>query len=545
MITGYTHPNDGNPSSFISEFEWTIPDEYNIASATLSHDGLDPTKTALQHVDEHGRSTTINYGELEDAANSFAAWLSQAGVGPGQRIGVCLPTAPEQLLVHLGAYMRGVVVVPLSILLGDLAIERIVDEVGMDALVIDQEKLSKVDRRIFDSVDLIVDIEPSPEGSHPHGGLADILVTDDQVPSKMTSPDDPALILYTSGTSGTPKGVVLPHRYLIGSMSGYHSWFELFSQDSMRSARVWTPTEWAWAGALFDAIFPTLAVGGTVVARLRRTGFAPDRALELVGRQAVTHSFLPPTALRQIRDATNPDAYDLSSLEVVMCGGEHLSPELLDWGQRALRVTINESYGQTEANALVGNCHADFEPKAGSMGRPYPGHDIEVVDEDGTPVPAGEVGELVLDLDDPVVFLEYWNDDQATQEKVSNGWLWTGDAVHRDEDGHFWYEGRMDDLIISSGYRVSPVEIERVLTADPVIADAVVGGVQDSSSSQQIVAYVLLDGDATETELQRRIHDRVSEHLGRHKTPDKIELVDSLPTTRSGKVDRSTLLSDG
>ncbi|MFH5801425.1 acyl-CoA synthetase [Haladaptatus sp. CMAA 1911] len=544
--TGYSLPSPSKSddwNAFRTAFEWDIPDAYNIATAVLS-DEERADDTAIRHVTANGRTHSFEYGELDRATTAFAAHLSSRGIGRGDRIGVCLPQCPEHVVVHLSAYRLGAVVVPLSMILGEDSLKYSLEHSGGTALVIDRDRCDELAPSVTADVETVLPVEPSGYDSV-FGGLREYVDPEATIRRAETSPDDPALVLYTSGTSGKPKGVLAGHRYLLGSLPAYHCYFHLFTSDRMRRTRVWSPSEWAWAGALFDVVFPTLSLGGTVISRERRSRFDPHRAIDLIERQRVTHAFFPPTALGRIRTNASLDDRDLSSLDVIMCGGEKLPPSVYRWATRTLGVTVNESYGQTEANGLIGNCQSVFDAEAGSMGRPYPGHEISVVDENGEVVSPNERGELAVRVPDPSFFLEYLNRPEETAEKFDGfGWFLTGDLARMDEDGRLWHAGRADDLIITSGYRVSPLEVERVLADDRSVADAVVGSVPDDDRGKRIKAYLVLANDAEPTDTKRRLQKRVRSELGAHKVPREFEFVRMLPETRSGKADRSTLFSE-
>ncbi|MFB6141166.1 MAG: AMP-binding protein [Halosimplex sp.] len=565
MTTGYDlpTPGDGNRTGSRGEtggslgtevdpdawdgFEWQIPETYNIASVALDHDA---DRTALRHLDADGDSYEFTYGELERAADALAADLRHNGVESGDRVAVCLPQCPEHAVVHLAAYRCGAVTVPLSMLLGQETVRYQLADCGVHTLLLDAQRATELPDGVTDPADRVVtvatgsgDYERAPRAL---GGLAAVVDDEASAPAAETSPDDPAVILYTSGTSGHPKGVLQSHAYLLGSLPGYHCCFHLFDDADCRDALLWTPSEWAWAGALFDVVLPTLATGGTVLSTERRTGFEPSRALERIDEESVTHAFFPPTALARMRSETDPSAYDLGSLGVVMCGGEKLQPAVFEWAESELGVTVNETYGQTEANMLVGNCRVAFPATSGSMGKPYPGHDVVVVDEDGDPLPPGELGEIAVAPPDPVTLIEYWDDPEATEAKfLDDGLMLTGDLARRDEDGYLFHAGRKDHLIITSGYRVSPLEVESVLTEEPRVASAVVGGVPDAERGQRVKAYLrLTDGHEPSAALADELRDHVRERLGAHKTPRDIEFIESIPETRSGKTDRTTLFSE-
>ncbi|WP_436926150.1 acyl-CoA synthetase [Halosimplex amylolyticum] len=549
MTSGYDLPgpsDEADPDAW-DGFEWRIPETYNIASVALDHD---PDRTAIRHVEEDGDRHEFTYGELERAASALAVDLKRNGVESGDRVAVCLPQCPEHAVVHLAAYRCGAVTVPLSMLLGQDTVRYQLTDCNVQTLFLDSQRAAALPDDATAVTERVVTVTPgSGDYTGPLralGGLEAVVGGDGSTPAARTSVDDPAVILYTSGTSGHPKGVLQSHGYLLGSLPGYHYCFHLFDDADYRDALLWTPSEWAWAGALFDVVLPTLATGGTVLSTERRTGFDPSSALDRIEDESVTHAFFPPTALSRMRSETDPAGRDLGSLDVVMCGGEKLLPAVFEWSESELGVTVNETYGQTEANMLVGNSQTTFPARAGSMGKPYPGHDVAVVDEDGDPLPPGELGEIVVEPPDPVTLIEYWDDPAATDAKFfDDGRMRTGDLARRDEDGYLWHAGRKDHLIITSGYRVSPLEVESALTEEPRVAAAVVGGVPDPERGQRVKAYLRLTNghDPSET-LAAELREHVRERLGAHKVPRDIEFIESIPETHSGKADRTTLFSE-
>ncbi|MCU4975451.1 AMP-binding protein [Halobacteria archaeon AArc-m2/3/4] len=540
MTIGYDLTSPSDDETWPS-FSWDLPDRFNVADACLDSPSDDP---ALRYVSEDGEATALTYGEIESAVESTANALAEGGIGRGDVVGVLLPQCPELLVSHLATLTLGGTVAPLSMLLGEDHLSYVLEDCGAAALIVDETRASELSIRTPERT-FVVDPDSAP-GHDGLGGLDDHAGSEREGGSSITmTPDDPAFLLYTSGTTGAPKGVVQGHRYLIGSLPGYQCWFHLFDEQEFASTRVWTPAEWAWAGALFNVVYPTLALGGTVVAQARRSGFEPARAIRVADRTGVTHAFMPPTALAKVRRTGGHETADLDALSVLTCGGEPLPTDLLDWAESALDVVINEAYGQTEANALVGNCQAAYPVESGSMGKPYPGHEVLVVNEDGEPVPDGEIGTIALDPSDPALFLGYHDDPTETDRAFfENGLFDTGDLAVRDEDGYFHHRGRSDELIITSGYRVSPVEVENALVAHPDVSAAVVTGVPDEQRGERVAAAIVpidrADGDTLHAELVSFVKDR----LGAYKAPRKIRFVDSLPETRTGKADRCALFSE-
>jgi len=274
-------------------------------------------------------------------------------------------------------------------------------------------------------------------------------------------------------------------------------------------------------------------------------GFDERAAYGLLAEFSVTDAFLPPTAIRMMMDVADPEErYDLD-LTAVCSGGEPLTPEILEWAAQTLDdVKVNELYGQTEANLLVCNCRDWFPAQAGSMGRPVPGHDVAVIDlETGEEVDAGEIGEIAVRRDgDPVVFEEYWNQPRKTEAATVDGWHLTGDLGRYDEDGYFWFKSRNDDLIITSGYRVGPGEVESAVLEHPDVEQAGVVGVPDETRNEVIKAFVQpVAGFEGSDEFREGIRDVVRDRLAKYEYPREIEFVDELPQTTTGKIQRMEL----
>jgi acetyl-CoA synthetase len=355
-----------------------------------------------------------------------------------------------------------------------------------------------------------------------------------------TSADDPAIIIYTSGTTGNPKGALHAHRYLLGHLPAVELSHDFFPQEG---DLFWTPADWAWIGGLINALFSSLHHGVPVVGCASRGRFDPEQAFALMEKYGVRNAFLPPTALRMMAQAPDVGTRYKLKLRSIMSGGESLGSQTLDWARDTLGVHINEIYGQTEINLVIGNCASLWEVRPGSMGRTYPGHDVVVVDERGSPLPRGQTGELaVYRGDDPVFFLGYWNNPQATGEKYIGDWALTGDLALQDEDGYFWFKGRTDDVIISAGHRIGPTEVENALMRHPSVAMAAVVAAPDELRGHVVKAFVTLAAGAAPSELLAgEIQTFVKETLAMHEYPRKIEFIDELPLTPTGKVRRNVL----
>lgn len=303
----------------------------------------------------------------------------------------------------------------------------------------------------------------------------------------------------------------------------------------------WTPADWAWIGGLIDVLLPAWHHGVPVLAHRARK-FDPEEAFALIARHKVRNAFLPPTALKLMRQVDNPRARHSFALRSIGSGGETLGEELNAWARKTFDLTINEFYGQTECNLIVGNCNAVMEVRPGSMGRAIPGHDVAIIDDDGRPLPDGETGNIAVRRPDPVMFLEYWQNPKATAEKFIGDWLITGDLGSRDSDGYFWFKGRADDVITSAGYRIGPSEIEDCLLKHPAVAMAAVVGSPDPVRTEIVKAFIVpRTGVETSDALAEDIRNFVRDRLAAYEYPREIEFTDSLPMTATGKIIRRTL----
>jgi acetyl-CoA synthetase len=308
----------------------------------------------------------------------------------------------------------------------------------------------------------------------------------------------------------------------------------------------WTPADWAWIGGLLDVLLPSLYFGIPVLAHRARK-FDPEEAFALMARHRVRNAFLPPTALKMMRQVPAPHQRLGHRLRSVASGGEALGEDVIGWCREAFGVSVNEFYGQTEANLLVGNCASLFPVCPGSMGRATPGHRVEVVAADGRPLPPGENGIIAVQRPDPVMFLGYWNNPQATAAKFAGNWCLTGDVAVKDDDGYVWYKGREDDLISSGGYRIGPTDIEDCLMKHPAVLMAAVVGSPDPVRGEIVKAFVVARPElATSPGLSEEIRSFVGERLAYYQAPREIVFLPELPLTATGKIMRRELraLSD-
>jgi acetyl-CoA synthetase len=354
-------------------------------------------------------------------------------------------------------------------------------------------------------------------------------------PPAATAPDTPAILLYTSGTTGKPKGVLHGHRVILG-----HHAID-FALDGIRPDDVsYGPVDWAWGGGLFLGLLVPLAHGVPVVA-FREPRFDPERTLALLHSFGVSIGLYPPTVLRLLRQSglITPELRAGLRLRCLVTGAEAVEPELFEWAAEELGVTVNNAYGQTEANALIGHSMALGALDPTSLGRPYPGRRIALLDDDMAPATEGQIA---IAADDPVCMLGYWNQPEATRRKLAGGWLPTGDTAHADDRGQIFFHGRSDDIIKSGAYRIGPAEVEAALLLDASVAECAVVGLPDAARGEVVTAFVRLRGEAGHSdELIEHLQQRVRAKVGKHAYPRDVRFVGELPRTSTGKVDRATL----
>ena len=495
-----------------ASFAWRLDARVNIGVAAA--DGHPRDAPAILVTDGREITRTATFGELADDSNRLANALAAQGVGPGDRVAVVLSQRVETAVAHIAAYKLGAVALPLSTQFGSEALEVRLRDADPRVVIGETEALERVRAIGPDAVLLDAD-----------GDLPRLLAdASTHFEPAATGPDTPALLVYTSGTTGPPKGALHGHRVLAGHLPGFELSHDFFPQPG---DRIWTPADWAWIGGLYDVLLPALHHGTPVVA-YRGRRFDPEQALDLMEHVGVRNVFMPATALRMLRAASGGGQ---PRLRTVASGGETVGEETTAWVGERLGVRLNEFYGQTEANLLLGNCSA-WPAKPGSMGLPYPGHDVRLVD-----------GEVAVRVEgNPVTFLGYWRNPGATSAKVRDGWLLTGDLAEQDEDGYLWFVGRADDLISSGGYRIGPGEIEDCLVRHPAVVLAAAVGVPDETRGEVVKAFVVpAPGAPAGDELAAELQAWVRERLAPYEVPRAVEFVDELPLTVTGKIRRNEL----
>nr|WP_310312088.1 AMP-binding protein [Hydrogenophaga palleronii] len=529
-----------------------------------------------------------SYAELLNQANRMSNALTALGVQRGDRVAIVLPQRFETAVAYMAVLQMGAVGMPLSQLFGPEALAYRLHDSEAVVAICDASTLEAL-QSVSDDCPLlhsVISLGAAAQGAPALDWAAVLAQEPEQFTPVQTHCDEAAVLIYTSGTTGNPKGALIPHRALIGNLTGFvcsQNWFgfDPFDASAPSNAVFWSPADWAWTGGLMDALLPTLYFGRPIVGYNGR--FSPQIAFELLHRHGVTHSFLFPTALKAMMKAfPEPKKQYQFHLQALMSAGEAVGDAVFDYCLHQLGVTVNEMFGQTEINYIVGNCAMAAAPgrpkqgsaplggsdprsggawgrtgwlaKPGSMGKGYPGHRVAVIDENGNECPVGVPGDVAVHrLDrhghpDPIFFLGYWKNEAATQAKftgdATNSWCRTGDMAVRDADGYLWYQGRADDVFKAAGYRIGPGEIENCLVKHPAVANAAVVPKPDAERGAVVKAYVVLSAEHAgvgNEALVKALQAHVKGKLAPYEYPKEIEFVDALPMTTTGKVQRRVL----
>jgi acetyl-CoA synthetase len=571
---------------------WQVPVHFNIAKVCCRRWAKrTPAAVAIIEAHEDGRVTPWTYLALQQEANRLSRVLKRLGVRRGDCVAIVLPQCAHTAVAHVAVHQLGAISVPLSRLFGPDALQFRLQDSGAKLVIADAaaaEAIRGIRASCPDITSMIVvgrdPVAPAVAGEL--GWAAALKEQSVEFEMRATSADEPAVLIYTSGTTGAPKGALIPHRALIGNLSGFVCsqnglapadaplWDEspapepaepLDDHDHARHVAAdmvfWSPADWAWTGGLMDALLPTLYFGRTIVGSQGR--FSAEKAFELMQRHRVTHAFIFPTALKAMMKAVpDPASKYQVHLRGLMSAGEAVGDAVFAYCRDALGVTVNEMFGQTEINYVVGNSQwaidsagrrfAAWPAKPGSMGRPYPGHRVAVIDDAGNECAPGTAGDVAVHrLDghgdpDPVFFLGYWQNDAATAAKFTgdpaSSWCRTGDVATMDDDGYLWYQGRSDDMFKAAGYRIGPSEVENCLVKHPAVANAAVVPKPDAERGAVVKAFIVVAagheaGDSLTEELQAHVRDR----LAPYEYPKEIEYVDALPMTTTGKLQRRVL----
>jgi acetyl-CoA synthetase len=534
MLTGRSY------ESVYQNFQWRIPRHYNIGADICDKWAHGKKRLALIHVGPDDEERRYSFQQLKTLSNRLANTLKANGIQPSDRVAILLPQCPEALIAHIAIYKLGALALPLLTLFGPLALEYRLNDCSARCVITDNENLPKLLelRDSLPNLSIILAI-----GSNGMDGVLDfessIAAGSDQFKPVNTLADDPALVIYTSGTTGQPKGTLHAHRLLLGILPGFEFLHNQFPRDG---DLLYTPLDWAYIGGSYDALFPSLHHGVPVLA-FRPKKFDPEKALFMMHKYRVRNLMAVPTVLRIMMQAvTQPQQRYGIQLRSATVGGEPLVEALHAWCQRAFGVALNEQYGQTECDLVIGFCSTLMPIVKGAIGKSIPGHCVETIDEQGNPIRDDGQGEIAIKTPDPVMFKGYWNNPDATQKKFIKNWMRTGDYARKDAQGHFWFCGRQDDLIESGGYRIGPGEIEMCLMAHKAVAHACVLGVPDPVRGEIVKAFIVpKKGIQIDATVETDIRNFVKNRLEKHAYPREIEILEKMPLTKTGKINKAVL----
>lgn len=532
------------------DFRWHIPGQFNIAEACCDKWAKrDGDRIALHHVLSDGTVHDFSFNQICKQSNKLANGLKALAVRAADRVGVLLPQGPETLVTHLSIYKLAAIAVPLALLFGPDALAYRLEDAGVSCVVTNRQGYKKLEplRSKLPGLKTIIITDLPENAALPPNVFAYAALLNkskDGFVCAQTSPDDPALMIYTSGTTGPPKGALHGHRVLLGHLPGMQ-----LSHDFLPQAgdRIWTPADWAWAGGLLNVLLPSLMLGVPVISSDTQK-FDPEWAFSLMQDYGVANAFIPPTALKMLRAVKNPAERFSLRLRDIASAGEALGADTYHWGRETLGLTINDAYGQTECNLVLGSSAALAMNRAGAIGKAVPGHKVGILDPNAKILGPGEQGEIAIQAPDPVMMLGYWQRPEETKAKFvgeDQDWFTTGDQAVMDEEGYVSFVGRDDDIITSAGYRIGPTEVEDCLLSHPSVALAAVVGKPDPLRTEIVKAYVVLTDSTLESKaLADRIQSYVRDRLSGHAFPREISFRKSLPLTTSGKIIRRELRED-
>src|SRR6476660_2547681 len=502
-----------------AEHEWRVPERYNIAQDVCDKHPRDKPAMLWERYD--GARRDLTWGELQDLSNRFANLLAGHGVTRGDRVAVVLPPTPETAAVFFATWKLGALLLSMSVLYGDEGIRHRLGDSEPRVLVTDT---ANADRFGDDTgVQLIVLQE---------GAAADMSAAFEPVE---TLADDPAQLYYTSGTTGMAKGIVHAHRYILA-----HEEFR-YCHDVREGELFHGMGEWAWAAGICPLLGPW-KMGAVQCVYQREAGFEPNKQLDFLSRHGVTNVFATPTAIRSMMSIADAGTRYPQQFRIVCSAGEPLNPEAIRWFREQYGVTVLDFYGLTESYPLCAN-FPFMEVREGSMGKPMPGWEVDILDQDEQEVPQGERGEICLRArSNPHYPLGYWRNEEAARETFGGEWFHTKDAAQEDEDGYYWYAGRADDVIISAGYRIGPFEVESACIEHPAVREAAVVASPDAKRGDIVKAFIVLgEGRERTNDLADEIKKFVREKHSAYAYPREIEFVDDLPKTLTGKIRRVEL----
>ncbi len=528
------------------DFEWDIPKYYNFAFDDVDrHAELHPDNTALISIDDSGKKVQKHsFRQLKELSNRFANGLLEMGVEKGDRVMLLVHRLPEWYVAILGMIKVGAIPIPTPNLSVAKDIQYRVEQSKANTFVTDLPNHDKVDevRDELPSLKNFILIGGEAEKWTSYSEMMKNASSElDREALEKTKSTDPMLIYFTSGTTSYPKMVLHTHSYPIG-----HTVTAKYVQDLTLDDTIWVIADNGWAKTAWGKLFGQWIVGATVVQQNITGRFSAEKSLQILEDHQINVFCAPPTIYKMMINL-DVDKFDLSSLKHTLSAGEPLNPDVIDKWEEYTGLRIYDYYGQTESVALVAN-YPWMDIKAGSMGKPTPGHIVDVVDDEGNIMPIGEEGHIAVKVKPerpPGIFKEYWRDEETTSEVFHEDWYYTGDKAYKDEDGYFWFVGRADDVIKASGYRIGPFEVESALQEHDAVQENAVIGAPDEIRGKVVKAYVILnEGYEASDELKKELQEHVKKVTAPYKYPRQIDFVDELPKTISGKIRRTELRDD-
>jgi acyl-coenzyme A synthetase/AMP-(fatty) acid ligase len=529
-------------------FRLDVPEMFNFATDVIGKWARDPNKLAMLWVGQDGEERQITFAQFAERSSRAANAFAEIGIKKGDRVLVMLPRIPEWWESVLGLMKIGAIPIPCTTLLTPKDIQFRAEAAEAAAFITDSEGAFKFDqvRNECPSVSITILVEPNADLAGREWWTSYHQVVEEASPEftgPKTRSDDPCLVYFTSGTVGYPKMVLHTHAsYPIGHTITGKYWLDLHEDDLL-----WNLSEMGWAKAAYSNLFGPWVMGAAMFIQDARGKFNAIETLEMLHRYPITTLCAPPTAYRMLV-LDEPMAYLKANppraLRYCTGAGEPLNPEVIKVWQDVTGMTIRDGYGQTETVILCAN-FPPLEVKPGSMGKPSPGFEIEVIDHDGNPLPPNKEGDIAVKVKPqrPTwMFREYWRNPDASNACIRGDWYITGDRAYKDEDGYFWFVGRADDVIISAGYRIGPFEVESALKEHPAVAESAVIASPDEMRGEIVKAYVILaPGYTASPQLASKLQEHVKKVTAPYKYPREVEFVESLPKTISGKIRRVEL----
>lgn len=524
--------NIGDYETTYANFEWGTPERFNFGRDVV--DAWDQDRPAMIWLGNDGEERRLTFGDFSRLSNRFANAARGLGIERGDRVMVLMGKVPEYQAILAGLLKLGAIAIPSAAQLRAKDLQFRAEHSGAKAIISGHEGIEQAETLRGEAPDLqhFISFGDEHEGWEPYEGIVDGASED--FTAEDTASDEGALMLYTSGTTGHPKGALHTHGYTYAKRMQARYWLDLQEGD-----RLWCTAATGWAKNVWNVFLGPWSLG--IELFVHEGAFDPAERLELIERYEPTVLCQAPTEYRVLANAPELEDANLSSIRHALSAGEPLNAPVIERWRELHGITVYDGYGQTENTLLVGN-FPGVEVRPGSMGKPSPGCDVRIIDEDGEELPAGELGDIALSADNPALMKGFWNQPEETEDVMRNGYYLTGDRASRDEDGYVWFEGRSDDVILSAGYRIGPFEVEDALIGHPAVAESAVVGKPDEERGNIVKAYVVLAADYDPSdELIQEIQDHAKSVTAPYKYPREIEFIEELPKTASGKIRRVEL----